>query len=329
MKTTDTPHPTTTRRQVLVTAGTGLGAAAASLLVSPAAGQDATPPATPAAGGASGEAINSVQYTHIEKIYFYIPPFTDDAFVARIHGVDVDTYLAIRADFEAAAHGAAEELLADDTFTAMVDSLPFEPGSVVAAIGSSTTDDLQSWFEILRHLVTMRRPDDGIEFVNEGISGQTSTDALGRAMQIAMQQPAWVFCLLAPNDVWRYGSEPTKTLVSIEETEKNLAEIRRIVTSETGASWTWITNAPVDESRLYAFPGMSIIDPNADLDRINEFMFAQPEPVVDTNAVFGDPTGSDLISPDGLHPSLAGQTMIARTVVETLAERAGGGTGTR
>lgn len=307
----------TTRRRMLA----GMSLAALPMLATASgalAAQEASPAATPATGQASPEAINSVQYTHLEKIYFYIPPFADDAFVAQIHGIDVETYLAIRADFEAAAHGAAMALLADDTFAAKVDALPFPPGSMVAAIGSSTTDDLQSWFEILRHLVTMQRPDDGIQFVNAGISGQTSTDALGRATQVAAQQPDWVFCLLAPNDVWRFGSDPTKTLVSVEETEKNLAEIRRIVVSETAASWAWITNAPVDETRMREFPGMTIDNPNADLDRINDFMLAQPEPVVDTNTAFGDPSGSDLIMPDGLHPSLAGQAVIAKTVVETL-----------
>jgi len=312
MTANDLLRTRTTRRRALA----GLGAATAPLRCAmPAKGQHATP----APGEPSAEAISSIQYTHLEKIYFYIPPFTDDAFIAQIHGVDVETYRSIRADFDAAAHGAAEEMLRDDAFAAMVDGLPFGPGETVVAIGSSTTDDLQSWFEILRHLVAIRRPDDNIQFVNTAISGQTSTDALGRIMQIAMQEPTWVFCLLAPNDVWRFGPEPTKTLVSIEETEKNLSEIRRIVTTATGASWVWITNAPVDESRMQTFPGLSFDDPNADLDRINAYMLAQSEPVVDTNSAFGNPEGSDLINPDGLHPSLAGQTLIARTVVETLA----------
>jgi lysophospholipase L1-like esterase len=57
----------------------------------------------------------------------------------------------------------------------------------------------------------------------------------------------------------------------------------------------------------------------ADIARFNAFVLDQPESVVDSPAAFGDPSGSDLLGPDGLHATLAGQAEIARAVVDTLA----------
>lgn len=310
----------TTRRGMLA----GVGAATAPLLIAlPALSQGAAPAASPAPSETSPETLNSVQYRHLEKPYFYIPAFQDEAIIAAMHGTDVDTYRTIRAGFEDTVHGVAMDLLSNDSFAARVDALPFEPGSIIVAIGASNTDDLQSWFEILRHLVQTQRPNDEIEFVNAGISGQSSTEALSRILQTTAQEPNWVLCQLGGNDAWRIGADPTKTLVSIEESEQNLAEMRHIVTSETDASWVWLTHPPIDEERLHAFPGFQMggfTSHHADIIRFNEFIQQQPENVVDVHAAIGDPSGSELLTIDGLHLSLAGQTVVARTVVETLAE---------
>ena len=42
------------------------------------------------------------------------------------------------------------------------------------------------------------------------------------------------------------------------------------------------------------------------------------EPVVDLTRAFGVPPREESQGPDGVHPSLAGQTVIARAVVERL-----------
>lgn len=39
-----------------------------------------------------------------------------------------------------------------------MDALPFHPGQLVLAVGDSLTGDLQSWAEILRYLLDLRRP---------------------------------------------------------------------------------------------------------------------------------------------------------------------------
>lgn len=285
--------------------------------------QEATAMATPGTPEPSPESIGMVQFMHPEKTYFYLPGFQDEVLLAGLFELDVETYRAIKADFAAAARAAAEELLADSAFAGKVDRLPFQSESLVIAVGESDTDDLQSWFEILRHLLDLRRPQDGIQLVNAGISGQTTTQAFDQVMQAVAQQPDWVFCLLGGNDSWRTGSQPTKTLVSIEETKKNLAEMRRLVMSGTEARWVWMTRTPIDEERMEAFPGFqlgNVVIRNADIEQVNEYLYPQPEPVVDSHAAFGDPRSSELLTSDGLHPSLAGHKAIVKAVVERLAE---------
>lgn len=267
------------------------------------------------------EVVGSVQMMHPEKTYFYLPGFQDESFLAAIYGIDVDTYRAIRADFAATARRAAGELLADSAFAAMVDRLPFAPGETVVAIGASTTDDLQSWFEILRHLLDLQRPGNGIELVNAGISGQNTSQALGQMFMNLTYEPAWILCLLGGNDVLINGVNATKTEVSIDETERNLTEMRHLAADRV-PHWVWMTLPPIDEARVDAYPGFQysgVRFRNADIDQVNQFLRAQPDPVIDLPVAFGDPVGSDLLGPDGVHATLAGQAAIARAVVEQLA----------
>lgn len=320
----DKPVYRVTRRRALEHAG----AIAAPLLLAGAlpgrgSARQGAASATPGTPQPSPEAIGMVQITHPEKVYFYLPGFQDEAFLAAMYGLDVDTYRKIKSDFAAAAQGVAQELLTDGAFAAAVDRLPFRPGSLVVAIGASGTADLQSWFEILRHLLDLRRPEDSIQLENAAISGQTTAEALGRIGTVVAQRPDWIFCLLGANDAARNGERSTKTEVSVEETERNLLEMRQLASAETGTNWVSMTLPPIDEERMAADPGFrmgGVAVRNADIDRINGFVTRQPGPVVDVNAAFGNPVGSGLLGQDGVHASLAGQTAIARAVVERLAE---------
>jgi len=226
------------RRRVLAATGvvfatTTLGAVTQNTGAAAADARQATPASTSSDGELDQEIAGIVQFTHPEKVYFYVPGFEDEVVLASLYGLDVDTYRAIKDHFAAAARATAEELIANASFAARVDRLPFQPGELVVAIGESDTDDLQSWLEIVRHLLDLRRPNDGIRIVNAGISGQLTTQALGRFLPIIMQQPDWIVCALGANDANRNGPEPTLTLVSPDETARNLAELRRRAEAQT------------------------------------------------------------------------------------------------
>jgi lysophospholipase L1-like esterase len=308
------------RRTLLGTLVAGAALAGARRASTPAAA--GARPATPNSGrGDDDDAmVGTVQFVHPEKVFFYLPGM-DEAGVAALHGADVETYLAVRAQFDAAARGAAQNLLADAAFAARVDALPFRPGATLVALGDSFTDDLQFWLEILRHLLERRRPLDGIRIVNLAVSARTTTDVLHYAMPAIGQAPDWVFCLVGGNDAKRIGPEPTKPLVAPAETAANLDALRRLFAAQTDAGWVWLTPATVDPARVAAFPGFQVGQStwrNDDLRVVAEAIRGRPESVVDLQAVFGDPPLSEYLGPDGLHPSLAGHRAIARAVVERL-----------
>jgi lysophospholipase L1-like esterase len=98
----------------------------------------------------------------------------------------------------------------------------------------------QSWAEILRHLLDLRRPGDRVRVVNGGLSAHTTAMVLRRWPAALAQRPDWVVCLLGG------------------------------------------------------------------------------EPVVDLVAAFGTPPDSDLLGPDGVHPTLARQAAIVTALVEHL-----------
>ena len=260
------------------------------------------------------------QFIHPEKVYFYLPGVDDEA-LARLYGLGGDDYRAIRSRFDATARQAAEDLLADPGFAARVDRLPFRAQATLAGIGDSFTDDLQSWLEILRHVLALRRPQDQIQVVNAAVSARTSTDVLHYLMPTLGLRPDWIFCLAGGNDAKRIGPEPTKTLVGIAETAANFDALRRLAAAQTEAKWVWITPATVDETRIASFPGFQQGQSkwhNADLLAIGDEIRSRPEPVVDLQSRFRNPPRPDLLGPDGLHPSLAGQQEITRAVVERL-----------
>ncbi|HSN77276.1 MAG TPA: GDSL-type esterase/lipase family protein, partial [Anaerolineae bacterium] len=217
---------------------------------------------------------------------------------------------------------AAAELLANPAFAVSIDRLPFKPGAMVVGIGDSITDDLQSWLEILRHLLLQRRPQDDIKILNAGISGNTTTHLIDRFINIVNLQPDWILCMAGTKDASAHGQSPAKTLVSLEETAKNLAALRHFAASQTTARWIWMTPTPVIETQVtshWLFGSVQMRVSNTDLVAIADMMRQLPDPVVDLQRVFGHPTNPDWLLPDGVHPSLAGYKIIVKALVEQLS----------
>ena len=262
----------------------------------------------------------SIQLIHIEKTLALFPGVSDAA-ITTVLGTDVTTYLEIKESFRIRVRQAAEELLADPEFAELVDRLPFATGSKVVGFGSSSTDDLQSWFEILRAVFELRRPQDGIRFVNAGISGDTTTHEISRFNAVVNEQPDWIICHISSNDGRRHGISPTKPLISPEETEKNLVMLRHFAASQTKAQWIWMTPTSLIEERIAANPVFAlgqVMFYNEDSARVAEAVLKQPDPVVNLWELFGHPADSELVYWDGLHPSLKGYKRILQALVKDL-----------
>lgn len=262
-----------------------------------------------------------LQFVHPAKLFGYLPGFEDEAFIAALYGLKRKRYQALIREFDANAREAAQDLLTDAAFVERVARLPFQTGATVVVIGESSTDDLQSWLTILRHLLELSGAQNGIQFIDEGVSGRTTTEALGRFTTVINRQPDWIVCFLGGNDASRYGQPSGKTLIGLEETKKNFAELRRLAEAQTEASWVWITMYPVDEARVAAYPPTQMAQltiANEDITPINDFLKQQTEPVIDLEAVFGLPPSPKLLLTDGFHPSLAGHKAIVKVFVERL-----------
>jgi lysophospholipase L1-like esterase len=128
--------------------------------------------------------------------------------------------------------------------------------------------------------------------------------------------------MIGTNDARLHGQSPTKTLVSPHETEKNLAMLHNFARTQTSARWVWLTPATVIEPMIAAhwFLGpLQLMWKNEDLTAVAEAVKRQTDPVVDLQQHFGIPAKPDLLLDDGLHPSLAGQKVIVKALVEQLA----------
>ncbi|WP_154794619.1 SGNH/GDSL hydrolase family protein [Occultella kanbiaonis] len=258
-----------------------------------------------------------LQYVHLEKLYGYLPGLTES--LPTIFGVQPEEYAAILGRFDARARAAAESLLADAAFADRVALLPFEPGARVLAVGDSITDDLQSWAEILRHVLALGRPDGQLTVVNAGLSAHTSAMILRRWPSMLHPVPDWIICGLGGNDVTRIAGG--KTQVSLAESVANLRELHRVAVERTRARWVWLTPVPVDETRAgqhRPFQYGASSWRNSDITALADAMRSFDEPVVDLVRSFGVPARSDLQGADGVHPSLAGEQQIVRALVDLL-----------
>ncbi|WP_280361552.1 SGNH/GDSL hydrolase family protein [Nocardia wallacei] len=262
-----------------------------------------------------------VRYTHLDKSYGYLPGMREAQ--PTLFGLSPESYQAARERFARAAREAAETLLAGADETTAIDRWTVAGPSTVLVVGDSLTDDLQSWVEILRAALGLRRPDHAVRLINGGLSAHTSAMILRSwPATLAAVKPDVVVCALGGNDVTRVGPGARKTQVSIDESLANLSELRRIAKTLVSPRWIWVTPASVDEDRVAGFPPFRFGHSswaNTDVRLLVDGMRGLGGPLIDLTTVFGIPAAPDLVGDDGVHPTLAGQLAIARAAVAPLA----------
>ncbi len=267
-----------------------------------------------------------LQFLHPEKILSGMPGIDDsvsaEEIVPQIFALSPEIYHNLRSSFKDAAWQAARELLMEPAFNHLFRQLPFPQGAKIVGLGDSISDDYQSWVEILRCLFAQGCPEMNLQVINAGVSGDTTADVITRFLAVVEEKPDWIICMIGTNDARRHGVSPQKTLVSLEETKLNLEALRCFAASQTEASWIWMTPATVIEEQVakhwYLGP-YQLAWKNSDLLAIGAIIRQLPDPAVDLQAVFGLPPDPQLLLADGLHPSLVGQKLIVRTLVEALA----------
>jgi acyl-CoA thioesterase I len=267
-----------------------------------------------------------LQFVHPEKILADMPGLQDaeshPAILAQIFNIAPEMFRAQRQGFADAAWQAARELLNDPVFRQRFDRLPFSNGEKIVGLGDSITDDYQSWIEILRCLFTQGCPEKELAVINAGVSGDTTAQVIARFLGVVNEKPDWIICMIGTNDARRHGLDPAKTLVSLDETVRNLAALHHFASAQTQAKWVWMTPASVIEEQIplhWHLGQFQLSWKNEDLAAIADAIRQRPEPVVDLQSIFGAPPEPALLLPDGLHPSIEGQKRIVRALVETLS----------
>jgi acyl-CoA thioesterase I len=267
-----------------------------------------------------------LQFVHHEKTLAGMPGIEDpeqqSILLAQIFGLSPEYYRAHKQSFADLAWQAARELLNDPMFRQRFDRLPFSSSEKIIGLGDSITDDYQSWIEILRCLFVQGCPEKELTVVNAGVSGDTTAQVIARFLGVVNENPDWIICMIGTNDARRHGLDPVKTLVSLDETVRNLAALHHFASAQTQAKWVWMTPASVIEEQIplhWHLGQFQLSWKNEDLAAIADAIRQRPEPVVDLQAIFGTPPDPALLLLDGLHPSIEGQKHIVRALVEKLS----------
>jgi lysophospholipase L1-like esterase len=234
-----------------------------------------------------------VRYCHPGKILAgaRLPGTLSDEAIAGLYGSDAATCRALAAEIAGEARRAAA-------------TLPAPPAGRILGLGDSITDELGSWAEILRHA--------GASIVNGGLSGDTTAGARVRLTRLLAARPQRAIVLLGTNDARRHGRRGEPMLVSHDETRRNLRALDAALRRRCERV-TWITPPPVAD-RAFGEP---------DLIWHRRDVAAKAQLVREL-----DPLAIDLwpgwtaehLSADGLHPSAAGQALIARRVIHALRQ---------
>jgi acyl-CoA thioesterase-1 len=245
-----------------------------------------------------------VQIVHPEKVFNYLPNLTDNT-LAPLFGLSVDEYKKIKESFLTEVTTAANTLLSCESFKSDIIKLPFVDQDTVLVLGESNTDDFQSWFEILKAVITQSRSGGQIKFINAAVSGQTTTMALRSLTANLSVKPTWVICMLGMNDALRIGGVNGKTVVSLDETKRNLDFIHQLSKKVLNLNWVWITPYEVDEQKQDTnqwFSRLQLKWFNADLTGIRDHLVAKNDIVVDLQNSFKG-SEDEMLMDDGVHAS--------------------------
>jgi lysophospholipase L1-like esterase len=262
-----------------------------------------------------------LQFLNIEKVYPLLPGISNNDSVAGLMGLDEEELARLRTLFADNAKKAALELLKEDNVIEWVDQIPFKNTDTIVAFGDSSTDDLQGWFEILKHLLDITVPEADFTFINSGVSNNTSSEALRRmSRDVLYYEPDWVIVSLGMFDAQRLSFAPGRTLLPLSETWENLTTIEDAIGTVTENPPIWITPTPIipgllEEMELFEFE----LD-DRDLANIREVITGKKGYIVDPlGNRMGNPPEAWYYLSDGINPSLSGHVNTVKELLRSLA----------
>lgn len=262
-----------------------------------------------------------IQFLNIEKLFPLLPGIKNSDSVAGLMGLDIDELTKLRSLFSDNAKQAALELLKEEDVIEWIDQIPIAPDSTIVAMGDSSTDDLQGWFEIFKQVLEITVPEADFTFINSGISNNTTTDALRRMNRdVLSYEPDWVIVSLSTFDTVRLSFAPGRTLIPLSETWENLATIEDAIGTVTENPPVWITPPPVIPELLEKMELFEFQIDNRDLVAVREILTGRKGYIVDPlGSRLGNPPEAWYYLSDGINPSLSGQVNTVKEVLRSLA----------
>lgn len=270
-------------------------------------------------------AHNAARFLHIDKaVMLARSPLASQvpgALAASLAGYEPHHFTRVSRGLARSVQSAAEQLLADPEFSQALESLSLAPGERIVALGDSITDDSVSWAEQLKAVLAMTRPD--VTVLNHGVTGATTQDHLARVDIMVQAQPTWVIQLLGTNDVRRQGRSTWLRMVEPEETARNLVKLAELIANETGARLTRMAPPPVIEARIQEWEPFAVEQISwrrRDIDDVIAAVLQADPQAINLAEVFAGRV-EELLLPDGVHPNVAGQSVILRSLVVELSRQ--------
>ena len=262
-------------------------------------------------------------FYHIAKRIPLFPGKNDVKSEAGLFGITEEELKEYRENYDENARQAALEILKEDDIVDCLDKLPMDGEETIVAFGDSNTEDAQGWFTILKHVLEISVEKANFNFINAGVSYNTTAEALRRVdRDVVVHEPDWVIIALGTFDAQRLNIAPDRTLLPLSETWENIETIQSVLESRVENPLIWITPGPVidemlEENLLYDFT----IKPE-DLGPVQDVVSGKQGAIVDPSANRmgkGEPNAWNYL-PDGLHHSLSGHMETVKAIVKKLAE---------
>lgn len=261
-----------------------------------------------------------VPYLNVDKQHPLLPGSKEIAHQAAFIGITEEQLFTARVHIAERIRLAVEELSKDQQILDWLQSLPFEDGDKIVAVGDSNTDDLGSWFYILKNLVEDHRKDLKLQWVNHAISYQSTTDVLRTASRsILAEEGDWYFCAVGMFDCARLDVATERTAVALAESWENLAAIEDVIAKVTDHPCTWIAPYAVEETQQDNFGFFDFHIKNEDISAFREVMSGRKGYLVESfNSLKKENLGEWHYKQDGIHLSEAGQAVLVREILQNI-----------
>jgi lysophospholipase L1-like esterase len=262
-----------------------------------------------------------LQFLNLEKHFPLLPGIENESATAQLMGLSIEELQKLRGMYRENAREAALELLKEEDVLEWVDQLPFDKSDTIVAFGDSSTDDLQSWFEIFSTVMEVAVEDADFTFINSGLSYNTTSEALRRMdRDVLSHEPDWVIVNLGMFDAIRPNFTQNRTLIPLSETWENLSTIEDAIATVTENPAVWITPPPIipgllDEMELFDFEING-----QDLAAIRDVITGKRGFIVDPlGHRMGNPPEAWYYLSDGINPSLSGHVNTVKELLKSLA----------